>query len=310
MKVSIIIPVYNTEKHLRRCVESVLNQTYQDLEVLLIDDGSIDSSGDICDEYAHNDKRVKCIHSINQGVAHARNLGLDNATGEYIVFVDSDDYVLSRYVENLIDGVLKNNSDVSISMFKRISENQIETEKSENGNTVTWQKDQAIINMMLARGTDSCVCCKLFNRLIFSNERFNEELSVAEDMEFFYRIFSSANRICFSSTVDYMYVQYAGSSINSLSEDKINSLSIFESLLKTEQNELVRNAICSKYISTCFHFLTIAGKKNDTKKVLIDIIKEYRHRIIWKRTIALKVRIALFLSFISFNFVIKLKTGR
>lgn len=306
MKVSVIIPVYNVEKYLPRCIKSVLDQTYQDLEIILVDDGSTDSSGDICDEYALNDIRVKSIHSINLGVAHARNIGLDNATGEYIVFIDSDDYVLSKYVENLINGISKTKSDISISRFKRICENHIETEKSKNGTTVIWNKKQSIINMMLARGTDSCVCCKLFNRLIFSSERFNEELSVAEDMDFFYRIFSSANSICFTSAVDYMYVQYMGSSINSISDDKVNSLSIFEHLMKTEQNELVRDAICSKYISTCFHFLSMAGIKSDTKNRLIEIIKEYRHRMIWKRTISWKVRVALLLSFISFDFVIKL----
>ena len=170
MKVSVIIPVYNAEKYIRRCIESVLDQTYQDLEILLINDGSTDSSGSICDEYALKYMRVKSIHSINQGVAHARNLGLDNATGEYVVFVDSDDYVSSKYVENLVDGIVKTRADVSITKIKRIGENQIVNIKQENASTMVWNRNQAIINMMLARGTDSCVCSKLYNRLMFNSE--------------------------------------------------------------------------------------------------------------------------------------------
>ena len=92
-KISVIVPVYNTEKYLRRCIDSVLAQTYQDFELLLIDDGSKDSSGAICDEYAAKDARVRVFHKENGGVSSARNLGLDNARGEWVTFVDSDDYI-------------------------------------------------------------------------------------------------------------------------------------------------------------------------------------------------------------------------
>ena len=91
--ISVIIPVYNTEMYLRRCIDSVLAQTYQDFELLLIDDGSKDSSGAICDEYAAKDARVRVFHKENGGVSSARNLGLDNARGEWVTFVDSDDYI-------------------------------------------------------------------------------------------------------------------------------------------------------------------------------------------------------------------------
>ena len=91
--ISVNIPVYNTEKYLHRCIDSVLAQTYQDLELLLIDDGSKDSSGAICDEYAAQDARVKVFHKENGGVSSARNVGLDHAQGEWITFVDSDDYI-------------------------------------------------------------------------------------------------------------------------------------------------------------------------------------------------------------------------
>lgn len=106
-KISIIIPVYKTEKYLHRCLDSVINQTYQNIEVILVDDGSPDKSGEICDEYANKDERIKVIHKNNAGVTEARISGLQNCTGDYIAFVDSDDYVSPYYIEHLYDCIIK-----------------------------------------------------------------------------------------------------------------------------------------------------------------------------------------------------------
>lgn len=105
--ISIIVPVYNVEKYIRRCIESLIAQTFESIEVLLIDDGSKDSSGAICDEYALKDARVKVIHKKNGGVSSARNVGLDHATGTYIMFCDSDDYVAPTWCEKLYNSMIK-----------------------------------------------------------------------------------------------------------------------------------------------------------------------------------------------------------
>lgn len=101
-KISIIVPVYNAERYLHRCIESILAQTFKDFELLLIDDGSKDNSGYICNEYAGKDERVKVWHKENGGVSSARNVGLDNVKGEWVTFVDSDDYISSNYFDNLL----------------------------------------------------------------------------------------------------------------------------------------------------------------------------------------------------------------
>ena len=106
-KVSVIVPVYNTEKYLHRCIESILDQTYKMLELILIDDGSTDSSGIICDEVAQKDTRVKVLHKKNEGAGEARNCGINIAQGEYICFVDSDDYISSRYIEIMLHAAEK-----------------------------------------------------------------------------------------------------------------------------------------------------------------------------------------------------------
>ena len=112
MKLSIIIPVYNTEKYLHRCVDSVLQQNMSDYELILVDDGSTDGSGKICDEYKEKDSRVKVIHTQNQGVSKARNTGLELSSGEYIGFVDADDYIDADMYEKLIEASIDSNADV------------------------------------------------------------------------------------------------------------------------------------------------------------------------------------------------------
>ena len=112
MLISVIIPVYNSEKFLNRCVDSVLKQSYKELDIILIDDGSSDKSGEMCDQYAQMDKRVRVIHQKNRGVSAARNSGLDVAIGDYCTFVDSDDYIESEMYQSMIDIAEQYNCDV------------------------------------------------------------------------------------------------------------------------------------------------------------------------------------------------------
>ena len=101
MTISIVIPVYNVQDYIKKCLDSILSQTFSDLEIILVDDGSTDLSGRICDYYSENDKRIKVIHTANGGLSEARNVGIKNATSEWITFIDSDDYVSSDYIEYL-----------------------------------------------------------------------------------------------------------------------------------------------------------------------------------------------------------------
>lgn len=121
-KISVIIPVYKVEKYLSKCVDSVLSQTYKNLEVFLVDDGSPDNCGKICDEYAKKDERVKVIHKQNGGVSSARNAGLEVCTGDYITFVDSDDWIEPTYVEELYNAIKKYDCDVSVCGFNEVNE--------------------------------------------------------------------------------------------------------------------------------------------------------------------------------------------
>ncbi|WP_051689264.1 glycosyltransferase [Butyrivibrio sp. AE2032] len=118
-KVSVIVPIYNVEKQLKRCVDSILGQSYSNLEIILVDDGSPDNCGDICDQYAAQDCRIKVVHKENGGLGFARNSGLDIATGNYVVFIDSDDYITSDYVEKLLSRLVENNADLVLAGLTR-----------------------------------------------------------------------------------------------------------------------------------------------------------------------------------------------
>ncbi|MCM1500999.1 MAG: glycosyltransferase [Clostridium sp.] len=118
-KVSVIVPVYNVMPYLRKCIDSIVNQTYEQLEILLVDDGSTDGSGKVCDEYAEHDCRVRVIHKKNGGLSDARNVGIEAATGEYVAFIDSDDFVSEAFIEVMLKALCDSHADMS--MVKRES---------------------------------------------------------------------------------------------------------------------------------------------------------------------------------------------
>lgn len=109
--ISVVVPIYNVEKYIEKCIDSIINQTYTNLEIILVDDGSPDKCGKICDEYAKRDKRIKVIHKENGGVSSARNIGLDNLNGEYVTFIDADDYISNNYCEELLNALKTENAD-------------------------------------------------------------------------------------------------------------------------------------------------------------------------------------------------------
>ena len=179
-KISVIVPVYNADKYLHRCVDSILAQTFTDFEVLLVNDGSTDNSGDICDEYAELDSRVRVFHKENGGVSSARNLGLDNAIGEYVMFIDSDDFQEPKCVEMLLTESLKNNSHMSFGDFYIVNHT-----KKKIVRQLAKSKD-LFIKGLLSGYIHGSVCNKLFSMEIIRkcNIRFLEDLIMWEDLYF------------------------------------------------------------------------------------------------------------------------------
>lgn len=169
-EISIIVPVYNVEKYLRKCVESILNQTFKDFELILVDDGSPDNSGAICDQYAKGDARVRVIHKENGGLSSARNAGIEIAKGKYLGFVDSDDYIAEDMYEILYDNVIKENAELSICGIYHVYEGKEPKQKSEN--YMVLNRDEAMVLIFHGNQISDHAVNKLYKKSIFSELRY------------------------------------------------------------------------------------------------------------------------------------------
>ncbi len=202
-KISVIVPVYNVENYLRRCVESLLQQTYKDLEIILVNDGSTDSSPEICTEYAKKDGRVTVINKPNGGLSSARNAGLDAATGDYIGFVDSDDYVAPEPYARLL-AALPDETSISNVMMVRFFEDG-ETRRSSVPRTTDEEisPKEYLRDLLLHKG-DTSACTKLFPKRLIGDLRFSEGV-LNEDLLFMTALLEKMTAIHFVGFVGYYY---------------------------------------------------------------------------------------------------------
>ncbi len=200
--ISVIVPVYNTEKYLDECVQSILNQIFTDFELLLIDDGSTDQSGAICDTYALQDKRVKVFHKENGGVSSARNMGLDEARGEWIVFVDSDDWVANSYFSELLS--LKKDVDLVVSGVFLLNEG---IQFAPPFKSLKIGDDLPFLDKQLCYTYFRTPWSKLFKNKIIQMQslRFNTFLRIGEDTDFILRYLYAVNSIQLISKCSYHY---------------------------------------------------------------------------------------------------------
>lgn len=211
--ISVIVPVYNTEKRLVKCIESILAQNYTNFELLLIDDGSNDSSGKICDNYIKKDSRIKVFHKENGGASSARNLGIENSTGDYICFVDSDDYVDEEYLSAFFVDALNIDKDTLV-----IQDLQFENDISISKGTdfiegIYSYKDFSRLFSPNGIESKSGPICKLYNKekIITNDLRFNPNIHAGEDLLFLISYLSFIKNVYLSSKVNYHAVSSPGS---------------------------------------------------------------------------------------------------
>lgn len=199
--VSIIIPVYNVEKYLVECIESVINQSFSDLEIILIDDGSTDESGNICDKYAQKDKRIKVIHKENGGLSSARNAGIEIATGELYTFIDSDDYIAKNMIEQLVYISKTTDSDISVCAHTK-EENELDDDI--NTSIEVFTKAETIKHMLREKKILTSACGKLYKKKLFNKIRYPNGL-IYEDLGTTYKLVELSNKIAFANTKKYYY---------------------------------------------------------------------------------------------------------
>ena len=252
-EISVIVPVYNVESYLKECVDSILNQTYSDFELILVDDGSQDNCPSICDEYAKNDNRVIVIHKNNEGLSSARNAGLDYickySSSKYISFVDSDDYVHYRFLELLINNI--GSSDICICEHVKVYKNDKPDFDCIDYNRIIIDND-SIWDYHFKNGDDFVICCnKLFKRHIFSKYRFPYG-KTNEDEFALHRILGLSKNITIIGEKLYYYRQRVDSIMNDVSlrsqnRRRLNAIEIWVDRTKffTFENSNLKRAIKS-----------------------------------------------------------------
>ncbi len=228
--ISVIIPIYNVEPYLAKCVESVLGQTYSDLEIILVDDGSPDRCGEICDEYVRTDSRVKVIHKKNGGLSDARNAGVKIARGEYLSFIDSDDWIERNYFEVLYHLLNDYDADLSAVALCSVNEDGKEIGRHHNGETHFLDAAAAMENMFHRDGLPWCAQAKLYKRTLFNGIEYPVGV-LMEDKATAYKIFAGCRKIVYSDISLYKYTVRQESIMRSrFSEKRMRSFEVQEEL--------------------------------------------------------------------------------
>lgn len=280
--VSVIVPVYKVENVLHYCIDSILNQTFNDFELILIDDGSPDNSGKICDEYAKIDSRVKVIHKENEGVSVARNAGLELAKGKYICFVDSDDYIQRDYLEKLILAK-KSNTDCQNIWCKFHTVNDYK-HNLDMEHIYCKEHKCSIKDIMTLheKWLDAGPVCKLYDKDIITNHniRFNQNLSLGEDLtfNFEYLDYTSGDIV----VIDCELYNYVNTNINSLSNKYYENMFDIYKQLNSMMYRHMKKWNCDeiqfgKYYSACFYKYEVVMKNTFHKDSKLSKKEKYKY---------------------------------
>ena len=308
--ISVIVPVYNVEEYLPRCLDSIINQTYTNLEILLIDDGATDNSGKICDEYAQKDNRIRVFHKPNGGVSSARNMGLDNSTGEYVGFIDSDDYVELEYFEVLLGVAKEHNADIA-----RCCEFE-ESHTDESKVDIYLSKEYNFLQKHTTEKLGNVVAGALYKIEIVQPLRFTSGLYVGEDSYFNAQAVKRSILSVATSKKMYHYITRVGSathcSFNKKLYTEIDSwVKICEldyGNKKTKQSCYAALAIRCRAMIERYYF-NDNFKKNYYKQTLRLYRKYYRY---WNKysSTTFKAKVISFLFYIFPSIIVRLKKNR
>lgn len=288
--ISVIVPVYNVEKYLEKCVKSIIGQTYKNLEIILVDDGSTDSSGKMCDEISKTDDRIKVIHKKNGGLSDARNAALKIAKGDYFGFVDSDDYIANDMFETLCNLLENNNSDISIVSYYEIYNDKLIGVR-DSKDLVNFNKLDAMKELLMDSRIQSYAWNKLFKRDLFNGLEFPTGKNF-EDIATTLLLFEKANKVTLLEEPKYYYLRRDDSIVGVRNyktymdyleviydkylylKDKYPEIEIYNAY-----NYLI-NMIWVYSIISAFDLDTVFEKYKENYKLLEEILKEYGEKLI------------------------------
>ncbi len=307
--ISVVVPIYKVESYLHKCVDSILSQTYNNIEIFLVDDGSPDNCSKICDEYAQKDKRIIVIHKKNGGLSDARNTAIDVAKGEYITFIDSDDWINKNYIKILYENLIINKADISCCSFMKVYErNYIEEPSSISNITKIYTPEEAIEKVLYQKQLDNAAWGKLFNKKLFSFIRFKTGI-LYEDLDLFYKLYEKADKIVHTNAILYYYLQRSNSILGKFDIRRIYVLTIVDEILQhmTKYHPNLVKAASDRKLSANFNILLLLLKNNIEEKDLVSQcwrnICKLRINSLFNKHVRLKNKIGILLSFFGLNFI-------
>lgn len=297
--ISVVVPVYNVEKYVRKCIQSILDQTFKNFELILVDDGSTDNSGKICDEFLKKDKRISVIHKKNGGLSDARNVGIDNSTGEYITFIDSDDFIEKNYLQIHYDLIKKYDSNLVISSYTNFNEGTEPNEVLLNINSDIISKEDCYKKMFLQDTIDVSATAKLYKTNIFKdNKIYYPKGKPYEDIQIIDKIVENSKNIVMTDYKGYYYLQRSGSIMyGSMSNDRmilINKMDELLDFVSKKYPNIIKYAV-RRYVYSNFHVLgrSVMDDKfiNKSKEMRKNILK-YKKEILKEKIYSKKEKLA------------------
>lgn len=296
--ISVVIPIYNVEKYLENCINSVLNQTYSNIEVILVDDGSPDNCGKICDLYAKKDSRIKVIHKENGGLSDARNCGLLNSTGKYVTFIDSDDDVTLDYVEYLYNLIKKYNTKMSICSFNIVTPNKI-IDNGKNYSEELLNTEDCLDRLLCSKGFNVSAWAKMYDLKLFDKISFPKG-EICEDNGTTYKLIMECKNVAYGNESKYNY--YMRDSSIMTSSFNINRLALINFTDEMAKSVLKKypklsETVEKRQIESRFSILRqiIVLKTNDFKdleKEIITYLRAHKKALFSNKKLALRDRIA------------------
>ncbi|OHP88627.1 capsular biosynthesis protein CpsI [Streptococcus sp. HMSC063B03] len=259
-KISVIVPVYNVEAYLERCVESILHQTYTNFELILINDGSTDSSGQICDHLANQYENIKVYHIENAGVSNARNLGIQLATGSWVTFIDSDDFVTQDYLATLASAVEGLNVGFVIAPLHHIKNGIVTDLPPHSGKIELWSTEETMKELLMTTRTSFFPVAKLFKRDLLEDEKFNTNYHLAEDALFLTELLLKTR--CSSVFIDkpiYYYDHREGSATTSVNRYVFDTIEVYKQII-AQVSQVFPNLKYELINRECWSYITVYDK--------------------------------------------------
>ena len=301
--ISVVVPIYNVEEYLSRCIESIINQSYVNLEIILINDGSTDSSLSICKKYLKKDNRIVLIDKKNGGLSDARNAGIKKSSGKYLFFIDSDDYIHKNCIELAYKLLSENNADISVLSYKNVyGTSTIDDDLISNLSVNVYGKNEALENLLYQKGCTTSAWGKLYKKELFSDIEYPVG-KVHEDLPVTYKLFYLSNKVVISDAKMYYYLirntSITGSKYNIKRAISLDFAADETHFIKNNMSNLLLAAYNREFMEAVYTILAIGFSDgfNEVKRDAKKIVKKYRRFVLKDKKASKKSKLFAFTSY-------------